>query len=59
MHLATGRTHLEAEREIDRLRKLLDSCRESMRVSMRFHGKSGTDWSDMIDAIDAAIGQKE
>ena len=55
------RHYIEAgANEIERMRKLLDACRESMRVSQRFHPLPlGTDWSHMIEAIDNEIGAKQ
>lgn len=47
--------HLET---IERLRRLLDVCRESMRVTQRFH-PNVTDWRGVIAAIDHEIGAKE
>lgn len=46
--------HGECAAEITKLRRLLHTCRESMRVSQRFH-PNGTDWRGMIEAIDAEI----
>lgn len=46
--------HGECAAEIMKLRRLLHTCREAMRISQRFHPNS-TDWRGMIEAIDAEV----
>lgn len=46
--------HGECAAELAKLRGLLHKCRESMRISQRFH-PTGTDWRGMIEAIDAEV----
>lgn len=46
-------TNPSAERAA--LAELLKACRNAMAESMRFYGSSGTNWTNMIESVDAAL----